>query len=123
MPGELGLLYEDMKDLRRRGEWTDTPSPRSESMSDAQRRVLTKLSDLLADETVAGKPQLASFARLVDVWALAERVFGDASKAEIWLHRPNPSLATQRPIDLLTDDLGTAVVRETLERIDHGIFA
>ncbi|HMH99559.1 MAG TPA: MbcA/ParS/Xre antitoxin family protein [Bradyrhizobium sp.] len=50
-------------------------------------------------------------------------MFGDEEKAEAWLHRPNASLSGQKPMDLLKDELGTAVVREMLERIDHGIFA
>jgi putative toxin-antitoxin system antitoxin component (TIGR02293 family) len=54
---------------------------------------------------------------------LADRVFGADEKAETWLHRPNASLSGQRPIELLRDELGAAVVREMLERIDHGIFA
>jgi putative toxin-antitoxin system antitoxin component (TIGR02293 family) len=53
---------------------------------------------------------------------LAERVFGDREKAEVWLRRPNSQLSGQRPIDLLKDDSGVAVVREILEQIDHGIF-
>jgi putative toxin-antitoxin system antitoxin component (TIGR02293 family) len=54
---------------------------------------------------------------------LAARVFGDDEKAESWLHRPNTSLSGQKPIDLLKDELGAAVVREMLEQIDHGMFA
>ena len=61
--------------------------------------------------------------RHLDILTLAERVFGDSSKAEIWLKRPNSSLSGQRPADLLKDELGVAVVREILQQIDHGIFA
>ena len=57
------------------------------------------------------------------VEALANRVFGDEKKADDWLHRPNGSLSGQKPIDLLKDELGAAVVREILEQIDHGMFA
>jgi putative toxin-antitoxin system antitoxin component (TIGR02293 family) len=53
----------------------------------------------------------------------AARVFGDEEKAQNWLHRPNASLSGQKPIDLLKDELGAAVVREALEQIDHGMFA
>jgi putative toxin-antitoxin system antitoxin component (TIGR02293 family) len=53
---------------------------------------------------------------------LAARVFGDEEKAEIWLHLPNRSLSGQKPIDLLRDEPGAAVVRELLEQIDHGMF-
>jgi putative toxin-antitoxin system antitoxin component (TIGR02293 family) len=54
---------------------------------------------------------------------LAVRVFGDEGKAESWLHRPNASLSGQKPIDLLKDEFGAAVVREKLEQIDSGMFA
>jgi putative toxin-antitoxin system antitoxin component (TIGR02293 family) len=53
---------------------------------------------------------------------MAHRVFGDETKAEAWLRRPNSSFAGQRPIDLLQNELGAAKVRAALEQIDHGIF-
>ena len=53
---------------------------------------------------------------------LADRVFGDPKKAEAWLNRPNPAFSGQKPIDLLKDERGAALVREALEQIDHGIF-
>ena len=61
--------------------------------------------------------------RALEIQALADRVFGDEKKAEIWLHRPNTSMSGQVPLDLMKDELGAAVVREALEQIDHGIFA
>jgi putative toxin-antitoxin system antitoxin component (TIGR02293 family) len=53
---------------------------------------------------------------------LAERVFGDKEKAKAWLNRPNPSLSDRRPIDLLQEEAGTAIIHEMLQQIDHGIF-
>jgi putative toxin-antitoxin system antitoxin component (TIGR02293 family) len=53
---------------------------------------------------------------------LADRVFGDPKKVEAWLNRPNPAFSGQKPIDLLKDERGAALVREALEQIDHGIF-
>jgi len=73
--------------------------------------------------SLVGRPGREAVIRLLDIRALAERAFGDGDKAEAWLTRPNASLSDQRPLDLLKDELGTAVVREMLERIDHGIFA
>jgi hypothetical protein len=61
--------------------------------------------------------------RVLEIQALADRVFGDEKKASIWLRRPNPSMSGQIPLDLMKDELGAAVVRESLEQIDHGIFA
>lgn len=61
--------------------------------------------------------------RVLEIEALADRVFGDEKKADIWLHRPNASMSGQVPLNLMKDELGAAVVREALEQIDHGIFA
>lgn len=84
---------ENLKEVRRRGEVPDTARDANESVNS------------------------------LDIRALAERVFGDKAKAEAWLNRPNPSMSGQIPFDLLKDTLGIAVVRETLEQIDDGIFA
>ena len=65
----------------------------------------------------------ASSIRMLAIRALANRVFADETKADIWLNRPNPSFSGQKPMDLLEDELGAAVVREALEQIDHGMFA
>ncbi|WP_249159224.1 MbcA/ParS/Xre antitoxin family protein [Bradyrhizobium jicamae] len=65
----------------------------------------------------------ANLIRTLEIKSVAHRIFGDAQKAESWLQRPNASLSGQKPADLLSDELGTAVVREMLEQIDHGIFA
>ena len=90
---------------------------------------LTQIYEELKDEVRRGaqsgslQPAAALSARELEVRALANRIFGDENKADAWLNRPNPSLSGQVPIDLLSDELGAAVVRETLEQIDHGIFA
>jgi DNA-binding protein HU-beta len=61
--------------------------------------------------------------RVLEIQALADRVFGDEKKADVWLKRPNTSMSGQVPLNLMKDELGAAVVREALEQIDHGIFA
>lgn len=60
---------------------------------------------------------------IVKIRSLAERVFGEKTKADAWLYRPNPSMSGQIPFNLLRDELGRAVLHETLEQIDNGIFA
>lgn len=87
--------YQSLKDLRRQG-----PLPEEAQAS-------------LGDERLS----------VLEVRALADRIFGDEAKAEAWLCRPNKSLSGQRPLDLMQDELGAAVVCETLEQIAHGIFA
>jgi putative toxin-antitoxin system antitoxin component (TIGR02293 family) len=86
---------------------------------------LTQRFEELKDEVRRGHPRHpeGTAARELEVRALADRVFGDERKADAWLNRPNPSLSGQVPLDLLKDEIGAAVVRETLEQIDHGIFA
>lgn len=61
--------------------------------------------------------------RHLEIHVLAHRVFGNPRKAVAWLTRSNASLGGQTPAQLLGDELGAAVVRETLEQIDQGIFA
>ncbi|RJF64213.1 MbcA/ParS/Xre antitoxin family protein [Rhodopseudomonas palustris] len=100
-------IFEELKRLRREGD-------------------TRPLDRLLADmhSALPGPPASASsLIRGLEIRALADRVFADPAKAEGWLNRPNRALSGQRPIDLLRDELGAAVVREELEQIDHGIFA
>jgi putative toxin-antitoxin system antitoxin component (TIGR02293 family) len=91
--------YESLKDIRRRGELVDV--------------------SIIAPEKIQ---RTGSFARFLEIQTLARRVFGE-EKATAWLNRTNSALSGQKPIDLLKDELGAAVVREALEQIDHGIFA
>ena len=128
----LAEVYETLKELRRQGG-----EPNSEIQSDlahaigeahasAVRLGLERSATLLwtaLKHIVAGEKQSASLIRTLEIKPLADRIFGDDEKAEAWLYRPNASLSGQKPADLLADELGTAVVREMLERIDHGIFA
>jgi uncharacterized protein (DUF2384 family) len=130
----LAEVYEKLKEFRRQGE-TDVEvqsriGHQLRAMYDDVVRsgVPERFADLIRKldslDDVAGKSgQSASLVRTLDIKTLADRVFGEEEKAEAWLHRPNASLSGQRPVDLLRDELGAAVVRELLERIDHGIFA
>ena len=80
-----------------------------------------KLKELRRQGEVSS--QSGSSIRILEIRTLANRVFADETKADIWLNRPNRTFSGQKPIDLLEDELGTAVVREALEQIDHGMFA
>jgi antitoxin Xre/MbcA/ParS-like protein len=111
-PRTRAQVYEDLKELRRRGELPDDPL-------EVQAWVET-ITLQIGDHFWAISENSIRF---LDVKALADRVFGDEKKADDWLVRPNESLSGQKPVDLLKDELGAAVVRETLERIDSGIFA
>ena len=52
----------------------------------------------------------------------AERVFGDAAKAQRWLTAENHILQAV-PLSLLVSEDGAAVVQAELGRIEHGIFS
>ena len=83
--------------------------------------VYEKLKELRRQGEVSS--QSGSSIRILEIRTLANRVFADETKGDIWLNRPNRSFSGQKPIDLLEDELGAAVVREALEQIDHGMFA
>jgi len=109
-------VYERLKDLRRRGEIAQL---------DAKLRPdIAPLCDFMnqrVESILAGNLEFC--VRILEIFTLANRGFGDEEKARAWLRRSNKSFSGQKPVDLLKDGLGTAVVREALERIDHGIFA
>jgi putative toxin-antitoxin system antitoxin component (TIGR02293 family) len=143
----LAELYERLKEMRRRGglglsERPTEPydeigaAPQSGAAGrkpDWQAAIADLVKALGIDDTMAARKALArelggietsaSVVRNLEMRVLADRIFGDEAKAEAWLSRPNPSLSGQKPVDLLGDELGAAVVRETLEQINHGIFA
>ncbi|WP_027534207.1 MbcA/ParS/Xre antitoxin family protein [Bradyrhizobium sp. WSM3983] len=127
----LAEVFEELKQLRRLGGRRDAHAHPgiTSSLEDAYallvkagqndtaeliRRVIDGLSPL---------EKSGSLVRILEIRTLANRVFGDMAKAAAWLDRPNRSLSGQKPVDLLQDELGAAVVRELLEQIDHGIFA
>jgi hypothetical protein len=111
----LAEVYEKLKESRRQGE----------ADADIQSKIGDQLGEMYDDVIKPGLPERMAdlIVRSLDIKTLANRVFGEEDKAEAWLGRPNASLSGQRPVDLLRDELGAAVVREMLERIDHGIFA
>ncbi|KJC50020.1 hypothetical protein UB31_15255 [Bradyrhizobium sp. LTSP849] len=124
----LAEVFEELKQLRRLGGRRD---------AQAHPEITSSLEDAYAVLVEAGQNDTAelirqviddlspsgSLVRTLEIRTLANRVFGDTAKAAAWLDRPNRSLSGQKPVDLLQDELGAAVVRELLEQIDHGIFA
>jgi hypothetical protein len=132
MNGKTSEIYERLKDLRRQGDRAQIRSNRSrlaaflnvvgrENIPERFAELIRKLDG--PESQGAEADPSGSLIRMLEIKALADRVFGDEQKAETWLQRSNASLSGQKPADLLGDELGTAVVRELLERIDHGIFA
>jgi antitoxin Xre/MbcA/ParS-like protein len=134
----LAEVYEKLKELRRQGELPKrgfedgTIQQRTESQLHGMYGVskVTNEDDiaewyahLIHAAAVDASRQSGSLVRILEIRTLADRIFGDEKKAEAWLNRKNPSFSGQKPIDLLNDELGAAVVREALEQIDHGLFA
>jgi hypothetical protein len=130
----LAEVYDELKELRRVGgkldaeiQWKRNPIGRSSTCTIWVRGksydfIIADFYRMIVGES-SREDQSASLIRALEIKTLADRVFGDERKAEAWLERSNSSLSGQRPTDLLKDELGAAVVREMLERIDHGIFA
>jgi putative toxin-antitoxin system antitoxin component (TIGR02293 family) len=130
----LAEVYERLKELRRQGEPNVEVQPKIGQQMRAlyddvvRQGVPERFAELIrkldkSEDITRESNQLATLVRTLEIKTLADRVFGDEEKAEAWLHRPNAALSGQRPADLSKDELGAAVVREMLERIDHGIFA
>lgn len=61
--------------------------------------------------------------RVVRVMGRAEEALGDFDRAHRWLRKPNRALGGRRPLDLLTSDIGSRTVEQTLGRIEHGVYS
>ena len=61
--------------------------------------------------------------RLARVLGRANEVFEDPAAALNWLRSPNSALGGPTPLSLLDTDIGAESVRDTLGRIEHGVFA
>lgn len=61
--------------------------------------------------------------RLERIAVQAERVFGEADKAQRWLRKAKRELHGEAPLAYLASEAGARVVEEMLFRIEHGIYA
>jgi hypothetical protein len=123
-PRTRAQAYEELKDLRRRGKLQQAKGVKAVLETLAKVGYKAKPGRKIVRGRPVKAPSLEQeLFRVLEIQALADRVFGDEKKANIWLHRPNSSMSGQIPLDLMKDELGAAVVREALEQIDHGIFA
>ncbi len=61
--------------------------------------------------------------RLARVIRRASEVLDDPAAAVDWLKSPNAALRGNAPLSLLDTDIGAEGVRDTLGRIEHGVFA
>ncbi|PTU03326.1 DUF2384 domain-containing protein [Pseudomonas sp. HMWF031] len=51
---------------------------------------------------------------------LAEQVFGNKEKADIWLNQPKATFNDCTPLEIARDESGYLRVKEALDRIAHG---
>lgn len=54
---------------------------------------------------------------------LAEQVFGDAARAQVWLQSPKERLGGATPMVFAADTQGCEAVQAWLHEIDQGYFA
>lgn len=50
-------------------------------------------------------------------------VFGNMDRLNAWLESPSVALGGNKPIELLDSNVGTQLVSDELDRIEHGVFA
>lgn len=60
--------------------------------------------------------------RLARLAQRAEEVLEDMGKAYRWLREPNGALGGKCPLELLRTDVGTRLVEDVLERIEHTVY-
>jgi putative toxin-antitoxin system antitoxin component (TIGR02293 family) len=63
------------------------------------------------------------FARLVRVYDLTVKVFGDKEKALRWLNREKHRFDERTPLQMLRTEVGGRLVENMLGQIEHGMFA
>lgn len=61
--------------------------------------------------------------KFAEVVAKATLVLGTREAAVQWLTSPAMGLDQQKPVDLLATPVGTQLVEELLDRIEHGVYA
>ncbi|MEN0001598.1 MAG: antitoxin Xre/MbcA/ParS toxin-binding domain-containing protein [Pseudomonadota bacterium] len=61
--------------------------------------------------------------RLERVFEMAERVLGQADKANRWLRKSNRALDGHVPMDLLKSESGARMVEDVLHAIDYGMYS
>jgi len=62
-------------------------------------------------------------ARVVRIFDLAVRVFGETPRARTWLEESKRRFAKRTPLEMLRTETGGRMVEEFLIQIDEGMFA
>lgn len=75
-----------------------------------------------ASSTMLSPDEVDRALRLARIQTKADRVFGEADRASLWLRSPNKRLSGQSPLQVLKNEAGAMLVEEMLVQIDHGIY-
>lgn len=86
----------------------------------APRRTLTRRKESGENLTVTESDRVVRIQHISD---MADRIFGNRDKAQLWLRSEIIALDGQRPIDLLESETGARIVSDELLRIQYGILA
>jgi putative toxin-antitoxin system antitoxin component (TIGR02293 family) len=61
--------------------------------------------------------------RVARIVSLAENVFGDRTKAWLWLRTADDRIGNRTPLSMLQSDAGGRVVESMLWQIDEGVYS
>ena len=61
--------------------------------------------------------------RVARIVSLAENVFGDRTKAWLWLRTADERIGNRRPLSMLQSDAGGRVIESMLWQIDEGVYS
>lgn len=84
--------------------------------------ISTKTDTRRAETGTLGDAESLKVEMLERAPAQATRVFGDEHEARLWLDTPIISLDDRRPIDHLSTIRGFERVKETLTKIEYGMY-
>lgn len=102
--------------VQRKGSFSDTEIWRLVIPARTRRHRQVRREPLTVEES-------DRLVRLMRVQALAEDVFGDSSKANLWLRQPLGELDEKQPLELAQTEAGARVIEQILARIDWGAAA
>ena len=61
--------------------------------------------------------------QIATLYQMGSLVFGDNESFQLWIDTPILALGNQKPLDILDNDTGLAIVRELVGRIQHGVYS
>lgn len=76
-----------------------------------------------AEKQSLARDESGRLGRIARVTLTAVKTFGDPTKADRWLRRPNRALQNRTPLSHLDTDDGARLVEAVLGRIAHGLFS